>query len=79
MPAERGIATLLAFACALQATAHDDVLDVVMPPVVWNCSSRGTAEPRGDVRAEHRRIMTVCFLSAPLGLSKRFHPLVPGL
>ena len=31
--------------------------DVVMPPVVWNCSSRGTAEPRGDVRAEHGRIM----------------------
>ena len=29
MPAERGIATLLAFACALQATAHDDVLDVL--------------------------------------------------
>ncbi len=29
MPAERGIATLLAFACALQATAQDDVLDVL--------------------------------------------------
>jgi hypothetical protein len=29
MPAERGIATLLAFACALQAYAHDDVLDVL--------------------------------------------------
>jgi len=29
MPAERGIATLLAFACALQATAQDDVVDVL--------------------------------------------------
>jgi TnpA family transposase len=29
MPAERGIATLLAFACTLQATAQDDVLDVL--------------------------------------------------
>jgi len=29
MPAERGIATLLAFACALQATAQDDALDVL--------------------------------------------------
>jgi hypothetical protein len=29
MPAERGIATLLAFACALQATTQDDVLDVL--------------------------------------------------
>src|SRR6266849_4112235 len=29
MPAERGIATLVAFACALQASAQDDVLDVL--------------------------------------------------
>ncbi len=29
MPAERGIAKLLAFACTLQATAQDDVLDVL--------------------------------------------------
>ena len=29
MPAERAIATLLAFACALQATAQDDVVDVL--------------------------------------------------
>ena len=29
MPAERGMATLLAFACALQADAQDDVLDVL--------------------------------------------------
>src|SRR6266849_9291244 len=29
MPAERAIATLLAFACALQADAQDDVLDVL--------------------------------------------------
>ena len=29
MPAERGIATLVAFASALQASAQDDVLDVL--------------------------------------------------
>jgi TnpA family transposase len=29
MPAERGMATLVAFACILQATAQDDVLDVL--------------------------------------------------
>ena len=29
MPAERGIATLVAFACTLQASAQDDVLDVL--------------------------------------------------
>jgi hypothetical protein len=29
MPAERGIATLVAFACALQASAQDDALDAL--------------------------------------------------
>jgi hypothetical protein len=29
MPAEHGMATLVAFACTLQASAHDDVLDVL--------------------------------------------------
>src|SRR6266851_4075976 len=33
MPAERAIATLLAFACALQATAQDDVVDVLDMPL----------------------------------------------
>jgi len=53
MPTERAIATLLAFACALQATAQDDVVDVLGDPTHRSVGTRG--EPVEAAAATHHR------------------------
>ena len=53
MPTERAIATLLAFACALQATAQDDVVDVLGDATHRSVGTRG--EPVEAAAATHHR------------------------
>src|SRR5438128_896448 len=52
MPAERGMATLVAFACSLQASAQDDVLDV-LDRLLTDLLARV------DRHERHRRLRTI--------------------